>query len=223
MTGVESAYSERRASTGSTEAARTAGMLTASRVTRMSAAMEIASETGSVALVWKSRPLMRRAPRKPARRPAQIPIAVELAAWRRMSCRMSPAIGADGHTDADFAGALGHGVGEHAEGSDGGEHKRDEREGAEEGGRHALASDRVRENGVDGFDVIDGLGGVGGEDGVADERCSGVGSERGANKQDGVKAESGEVNLGFGLGVDAEIAGIGNDANDGNLCWEWDS
>ena len=72
----------------------------------------------------------------------------------------------DGHPDADFAGALGHGVGEHPEGSDGGEYERDESEEAEEGGSHALARYRVSEDCVDGFDVIDRLDRVGGEDGI---------------------------------------------------------
>ena len=136
---------------------------------------------------------------------------------------MLPRSGADGHADADFAGALGDGVGENAEGSDGGEQERDEGKGTEERGGHALARDGVGEDGVDGFDVIDGLSGVGGEDGVSNERGSGVGIERGANEQDGVKAESGEVDFGFRVGVDAEIAGIGHDSYDGNLSWEWDS
>ena len=125
-------------------------MLTASEsTTRMSAAMEIASEKGSVALVWKSRPLMRRAPRKPASRPAADSDAGGAGGLTQDELKDVASIGSDGHADADFAGALGDGVGEHAEGSDGGEHERDESEGAEERGRHALARDGIGEHGFD--------------------------------------------------------------------------
>ena len=61
------------------------------------------------------------------------------------------------------------------------------------------------------------LGGVSGKDGVSDERGSGVGIERRANEQDGVKAESGEIDFRLRVGVDAEVANVGNDANDGDL------
>ena len=117
-------YSERRASTGSTEAARRAGTVTAISVTSMRALIgDGERDKGSVALVWKSRLLIRRAPAKPARRPAMIPTAVKRGCLTEDESQDVAAICADSHANADFAGALGDGVGEHAEGSDGGEQR----------------------------------------------------------------------------------------------------
>ena len=47
--------------------------------------------------------------------------------------------------------------------------------------------------------------------------ASGLRVERRANEENGVKAESREVNLGLGVGVDAEIARVGDDADYGNF------
>jgi hypothetical protein len=78
------------------------------------------------------------------------------------------AVCANGHADPDLPSALGDGVGEDAECADGGEEERDECERDEKRGRHTLSRDGVRQNIPDGFDMIDRLGRIGREDGVAD-------------------------------------------------------
>jgi len=84
-------------------------------------------------------------------------------------------------------------------------------------GGHALAGNGIRENFIDGLDVIDGLRGIDGEYGIANDRRESLRIERRTNQEDGVEAIARKVYLRFGIGFDAEIAGVGDDADDGDL------
>ena len=71
--------------------------------------------------------------------------------------------------------------------------------------------------------MIDGLRGIGSENGISDQGRSVVGRQRGADQQNGVKAESGKIDLRLRISVDAEVASIGRRLQRRESCWEWDS
>ena len=94
----------------------------------------------------------------------------------------------------------------------------DECEGAKESGGHALACDGVGEDFIDRLER-DRRAGWGRP---RERHCERGGErrpriERRTNEQDGVKAETGKIDFRFRVGVDAEVARVGDDADDGNL------